>query len=204
MTSTPTTTPDLGAIRARLATITPGEWCNAPHIAAVLTCDEADLICAEVEPQDAAFIAAAPADIRVLLKLHDDQTARIHQQEVALISKGDELRDALKRNAELQRDIDGYRDYADTLSKGLADLRDTALMITEENIGGVAGNPEEVIFEAKAQLIAAKARVQALEDALRDIGENYPPGVPDNQLDAVLATLAGVRRVARTALEGNK
>jgi hypothetical protein len=66
--STPHTTPDLGAIRARLATITPGEWCNAPHIAAVLTCDEADLICAEVEPQDAAFIAAAPADIRYLLK----------------------------------------------------------------------------------------------------------------------------------------
>ncbi len=69
----------------------------------------------------------------------------------------------------------------------------------------------DALFSAPADLRAlmvaldaAQVRIQQLEAALRDIGENYPPGVPDNQLDAVLATLAGVRRVARTALEGNK
>jgi hypothetical protein len=189
MTDSTHATPDLDAIRARLEMFR-----NGPEYSSDKWQTQGDVFQYET----------APDDIAALLTLHDRDEARLHKYEVALVSNGDKLREALKRNAELTRDVDGYRDYADTLSKGLADLRDTALTITADNVGGVAGDPEEVILEAKAQLIAAKARIEALEDALRDIAYNPPPSVPEDHLDSVLVTLAGVRRVARRALGGNK
>lgn len=123
-----------------------------------------------------------------------------HQLEIALLSKQEALHEALVQNTRLQRDVEGYRARAEELSAALANLRDQALTITADNVGGVAGDPEEVILEAKAQLIAAKARIEALEDALNTIAEIYPPSVPEDHLDSVLATLEGVRRVARRAL----
>lgn len=61
-------------------------------------------------------------------------------------------------------DHDHLKKYADTLTTGLADLREKALDLSDgQTLAECVGDPECVILHARDQLIAARAEIVALQ-----------------------------------------
>jgi hypothetical protein len=130
---------------------------NEDHSIIIYDTDEAEPNCiAALDQFDADFIANAPDDMVALLH-------HIHALEIAHLSRGDKLREALKANTKLQARLEVYRDRAEEFSTALADLRDKALVMTPDNFDLLISDPVEVAQEAIRQIQQLRAACEACE-----------------------------------------